>query len=250
MDRTDAFLQHYASQPYDPVKAHEYYIKNRQLKNRTTSGMSQLQKEAWIYSKDNISNDKKQQLESKKELADRQIEAFQKNAAETRTRISEKLKLLSEKLVQKAEKEREQIADKLKQDIANVAPIPEGVSKERRAILVERRNKEIADIRNTSSKHAANLSSDNKDARQDGSNDISKERAKTATDLKAIINTTRDTYKKEKAKLIADYETKYQQEYSKVLATVTGKAKGKSKANPEAGNNKGIIYYNGKGSTR
>lgn len=33
MDNTPN-LQHYASPYYDPVKAHEYYMKNRELKER------------------------------------------------------------------------------------------------------------------------------------------------------------------------------------------------------------------------
>lgn len=31
------YLIHYASPYYDPVKAHEYYMKNRELKGRTST---------------------------------------------------------------------------------------------------------------------------------------------------------------------------------------------------------------------
>ena len=31
-------LMHYASKYYDPVKAHEYYLKNRELKGRRSTG--------------------------------------------------------------------------------------------------------------------------------------------------------------------------------------------------------------------
>jgi hypothetical protein len=243
MNRTDAFLQHFSAQPYDPVKAHEYYLKNRDLKGRSTSGMSQLQKEAWSYSKDQVSTDKKQQMEIARVSNEKKLEFFQATAEATRERISEKLKRLSDKLTKEAENNREEISDKLKEDIANVAPIPKGISAKQRVILVERRNKEIDKIRNNSSKYSSNLSSDTKELRRDGSDEASGEREKTRTDLKALITTTRDAYVKEKAKLVADYETTYQKEYAKVLATVAGKpkktakakAKGKAKKDVEGG---------------
>jgi hypothetical protein len=299
INKVDAFLQHFSAQPYDPVKAHEYYLRNRQLQGRKTSGMSDKQKEAWAYSKDQVANDKKAQMEIAKVSNAQKIEAFQKKAEETRVRISEKLKLLSEKLTKEAEinrdnisdnqesineqitkeakRKQDNIADKLKSDIANVPPIPKNISGAQRAILVERRNKEIANIRDAASSDRDNLNDDTKISRKTNSeaasdnraevtddaksdrktivDDASGEREKTRTDLKALIATTRDTYTKEKAKMIADYETTYQKEYDKVLSTVAGKpksnpkSKGKGKDKSE-GNNKGIIYYNGKGPTR
>lgn len=46
------FLQHYASPYYDPVKAHEYYMKHRQLKGR--SGLNDAGKQAADYIKSQI----------------------------------------------------------------------------------------------------------------------------------------------------------------------------------------------------
>lgn len=257
MNRTDAFIKHFSSQPYDPVKAHEYYMKNRQLQGRKTSGMSQEQQEAWAYSKDQISTDKKKQLETIKLENSKKIELLQSAAKETLERISKKLELLSEKLTKDAEFDRQQIADKLEEDISNVPDIPKGVSGERRAILVEKRNKEIAKLRNNASKHGSNLQSKINESRQEGSGDASAEKEKIRGELKSIIATTRDTYEKEKTKLIANYETTYQKEYDQVLSSIKGKtkktgkggSKGKSK-DKATKKEKGIIYYNGKGPTR
>ena len=45
-NKVDDFLQHYASQYYDPVKAHEYYMRNRELKGRrSTSDLNDEGKE-------------------------------------------------------------------------------------------------------------------------------------------------------------------------------------------------------------
>ena len=48
MNETRDFLLHYASKYYDPVKAHEYYMKNRELKGRRSSSkLNDEGKEAW-----------------------------------------------------------------------------------------------------------------------------------------------------------------------------------------------------------
>lgn len=247
VNRVDSFLQHYAEQPYNATKAHEYYLKNRELKGRTTSGMSELQKEAWTYSKDRVSSDKKQKVEANKIANEQKIEAFQRSAEATRARISDKLKLLSKQLTSKAESDREDVAAKLEADIANVAPIPKNISSDQRAILVERRNKEIDDIRNTASKHGARLSSDTKESRQEGSDSASGEREKTRTDLKAVIAKTRDAYTKAKVQLDASYEAIYQKEYDKVKTTIAGKPKPKAKAKGES---KGTGTGKGKGAAK
>jgi small-conductance mechanosensitive channel len=104
MNRVDEFLQHYASQYYDPAKAHEYYIKNRKLKGRTTRNMSDKQKEAWTYAEDKIKTEKKSKVEGQKKASDIQIQQLRDRATQTRERISEKLRLLNSSL-QKDEKE-------------------------------------------------------------------------------------------------------------------------------------------------
>ena len=247
MDRVEDFLRHYVEQPYDPVKAHEYYLKNRDLKGRTINGLSDKQKEAWTYSKNRVSTDKKLQVESAKVANDKKIEAFQKSADKTRARISEKIKLFIRNLSQKTDADHQQISDKVKSDIANIPPIPENIIGRQRAILVEKRNQQIADIRNTGNSDLRKLANDSKYSKQDGIDSASSERDKARTDLKDIINTTREAYTKAKATLDANYEAIYAKEYGKVLTTVSGKvakpkAKAKAKKPPteKAGS---IIYY-------
>ncbi len=73
---------------YDPVKAHEYYEKNKQLKGkRSTKGFTQTQKEQFAYAKDqlreqykeevsSISDSVKQQKEMLTQLAKAKIESI------------------------------------------------------------------------------------------------------------------------------------------------------------------------------
>ena len=46
---------------YDPIKAHEYYIKHRKLKGRHfTKGFSQTQREQWAYARNQLSEEHKE----------------------------------------------------------------------------------------------------------------------------------------------------------------------------------------------
>ena len=105
MHDTGEFLDHYASEYYDPVKAHEYYERTKQLKGRTTRGMSEKQKEAWTYTKDQISIKKKATIESEQIAKEKKIEQMREAATQMRERISEKLRMLNERITEDAEKE-------------------------------------------------------------------------------------------------------------------------------------------------
>lgn len=184
MNKVNEFLKHYN---YDPVKAHEYYMRTRKLKGRSTRGMSDEQKEAWEYVKDQISTEKKANIKATSDHKNRIIEQARIRAEATRKRISEKLKKMVEE-TQKASME------KLKE-------IPKNISPEKRAKLIEERKKDLAKIR-----EEANV-----------------EREKTRNDLKSIISSTREAYKQARSQIDSNYEKTYQDEFDKVLSTVKGK---------------------------
>lgn len=229
-------LQHFVELPYDPVKAHEYYLKTRDLKGkagakaRTTSGMSQQQKEAWAYTKNRIKEDKTKQTALAKTTNEQKIEAFRTAAAATRERISGKLKLLSDKLSDTSGNTSDTISAKLKSDLANVPHIPKGVSGAERTRLVEARNKKIADIRDKAGADRATLSNTTADSSQANSASADSEKEKATSDLQAIIAKTSDAYDKSKVTLDTSYEAIYAKEYQKVLSTVAGKPKAVPKA--------------------
>ena len=55
----DNQLLHYASEYYDPVKAHEYYMRTRELKGRRLSSkLNDEGKKQWSYTKESIKNEK------------------------------------------------------------------------------------------------------------------------------------------------------------------------------------------------
>ena len=59
-------MQQYASKYYDSAKAHAYYMKKRQLKGRKK--LTQAQKEAQGYIKEQLKAEKKQVTESAKAI--------------------------------------------------------------------------------------------------------------------------------------------------------------------------------------
>ena len=89
MDKPE--LRHYASKYYDPVKAHEYYMRNRELKGRrSTSKLSDEGKKVWQYTKQQITEEKKSKVEAEKEAKDQKTEELREKASATRERITAK----------------------------------------------------------------------------------------------------------------------------------------------------------------
>lgn len=75
----DKSLKHYASPYYDPVKAHEYYIRNRELKGRkSTAQLNEEGRNAAKYVKEQLSNERKGKVESHKSQTDSIIEGLKK----------------------------------------------------------------------------------------------------------------------------------------------------------------------------
>lgn len=169
MDKPE--LRHYASKYYDPVKAHEYYMRNRELKGRrSTSKLSDEGKKVWQYTKQQITEEKKSKVEAEKEAKDQKTEELREKASATRERITAKLKELNEKLSKKANADKESIEKKRESDLENIRKkavedvdkleknltsaieklmaeeIPKSLSKEERAKRIAERNEKIAKL--------------------------------------------------------------------------------------------------------
>ena len=72
---SDDELTHYASPYYDPVKAHEYYMRTRELKGRTsTAGLNDEGKAAASYVKEQLTTERKSKVEANKEDTTNQID--------------------------------------------------------------------------------------------------------------------------------------------------------------------------------
>lgn len=124
--KVEAFLAHYASDYYDPEKAHAYYERTKQLKGkREAEKLSSGQTEVWNVARDQINQRKTADLESAKTNQTERIAALNKTAQETMERINQKL---TERL--------EQIRGELK--------IPANASPKLRAFLTKQFNQRSA----------------------------------------------------------------------------------------------------------
>lgn len=98
-------IAHYASPYYDPQKAHEYYMKNRELKGRSSSGtvsdnsrstskLNDSGKAIWKQVQGNIKAEKKSVKENLNAQRDAQIEAMKNKSQQSQEKIFEKLEKL------------------------------------------------------------------------------------------------------------------------------------------------------------
>lgn len=106
-------LKHYASPYYDPVKAHEYYMRTRELKGRqSTAGLNEEGRIAAKMVKENLNEEKKSTIQSHKNTMTYQINVLRSylNGMEKsqklyyRARIQKQIDLLRRK--NKEERER------------------------------------------------------------------------------------------------------------------------------------------------
>lgn len=167
-ENSESHLSHYESEFYNPVKAHEYYMRTRDLKGRQNVGdlKSKSQKESWKVTKSNI--DKAKTTESKTQSARRTAEVqrvrqsaqqkraqiqgtikqlFEKlkeNQQTSTTRVSETSVKFLDKLAEQRTRQLEKIAKETKAKLDRVPPLPKGSSDSERAA----RAKEIAQIKN------------------------------------------------------------------------------------------------------
>ena len=73
----DEEIKHYASPYYDPVKAHEYYMRNRELKERkSTAKLNDDGKNAAKYVKEQLSKERKDKVETHKNQTNSRIKAL------------------------------------------------------------------------------------------------------------------------------------------------------------------------------
>lgn len=192
----------HASQYYDPVKAHEYYLRTRELKGRQArargEGLNSRQREGFEYSKSEIAKAREADLEKAQQDVKTQIETFRDEALakveEFTARVQEildsietdefnaineintklktdlskvdsDLKTELETIADEKRKELVKIQEEVSRQLAAVPKVPKGVSKETAIRLAEKRSEELARIRGEGAKAKASVSEEySKDA--------------------------------------------------------------------------------------
>lgn len=241
----EAFIAHYASEYYDPVKAKEYYERTKQLKGRKPKASDlkgDKKKGAWEYTKDRIGEAKRNELDNLAEQRREFLEEVRDRASEKRKRISEKLKevlnaltedkaLTNEQLSEVKKQETKRISEETAAKIDALPEIPKGVSKERRAELVAERKEEVAKIRGEADSQKAELAEAVKTEKNlkawytaAGKNEqregASVEREQVGNELKATIEKARVDFKSKSKQLKAKYEEVSLKEFEAIRTQV------------------------------
>ena len=230
-------LTHYANKYYDPAKAHEYYIKNRQPKgdkgpqvddagfdewaygkkketksgtSTKKTGLSDAQKAELARQKADLASRKQTDLPAEQTRQTERLNAFREKAKQAREQITTKLATLSEKLSTQADADRKTIIENAQKEISKLQPIPENISEELRSRLMADRKEKInsitlsakSDLEGVTSKYSGQMKTEaEKSANQ---------REQTRMDLQGQIETARATYTQTRDSVKAKYDKEYQ----------------------------------------
>jgi hypothetical protein len=163
----------YSSQYYDPTKAHDYYERTKELKGRSTSGMSDEQKKTWNYVKEGVMTEKKQKIEEIQTSSTAEIKRLRSKTTSVRQRISGKLKKMIKKIISQinAGHERKVVVENLKTTISSVREKIKEIKETLNTSTEETLNKEYDNIMTNIAGKSTKLkkgkkSGDNTDAKQ------------------------------------------------------------------------------------
>lgn len=189
MDRATLFVENvleHASKYYDPVKAHEYYERTKQLKGRRRVGdlRGKKKKQAWEYVKYKVGEEKKATLETAKIKNKASVEQLRSTARQHREFLSEKIKALFDQISSDVDRQ--------------IDALPEGLSRTERSA-------KIKEIRGT-----AKTTKETSRAERD------KEREDLSSALKGSLESARIAYKQTRESIKDRYEQKLDSEFEAI----------------------------------
>lgn len=200
-------LKHYASPYYDPVKAHEYYMKNRELKNRkSTSMLNEEGRSAAKYIREQLDAEKKSKIDQSNASTNASI------AAE-RESVQSKIKAEKESIAGKVEQHKQQVQSKIDALWAKY----ENMSGEEQEKYLDQLANEIEELRASNETIRKELDAQYKQTSEN-----------LRSGLSSMSSSLRGAHKETKSKLKAEYDEKYLAELDKLKADPKFKKKRKS----------------------
>jgi hypothetical protein len=133
-ERVENFLAHYASKYYDPAKAHEYYLRNRELKGRENAGLSKESRQRQSEGVSYVSNEIAKRRQAELDANTAKVDVLNKSATEK----TEAYQARVEKLQADAQSTRDEIVKKLNaylEQVTGELRIPANASPKLRAFL-------------------------------------------------------------------------------------------------------------------
>lgn len=230
------FMHAYASPYYDPVKAHEYYMRTRQLKGRrSTAGMSEEQRNAWSHVRNEVRTEKKQKTEAINTAQKSDIEGLRNEASAARERLAEKIRDRLEKLLEETKGERGQIERERQSKLKTLAPIPKTASESQKAHLRKANSYTRAKIEDEARKKKGAVTEDVSKERSNISESGQSQRQEISENLKTVISSTREKVKGIKEALDKSTEETLDREYDNIMKNIAGKTKKSKKGKQSTG---------------
>jgi len=234
-DFVEDFLAHYADPNYDPAKAHEYYMENRQLKSggrkgrapkapkgpkgpsaevlakRAAAETKKHQREAIRNSHQRLAVEKKNEMNNAANANTARLEQMRQTAEATRQRITDALNQRLAEISAKAN---------LKFDETKLIPIPANASDKVRQYL-EQQNARRLQVANRQQQTAqANANREKSAATQAAQKAAQAEMRKVGTDLRDAVAKARIDYANAKAQMVEKYKQAAASEQANIERTV------------------------------
>lgn len=128
-------ILHYASPYYDPVKAHEYYMKHRELKGRnSTAGLNDEGKAAASYVKEQLTTERKANKEDTTNQIDKLREQKKSNIEAHKAAMQSQIDRLKAKLRSMSSADKQKNRDRI---AANISVLREQNAAERERLNAE-----------------------------------------------------------------------------------------------------------------
>ena len=220
----DDELKHYASPYYDPVKAHEYYMKNRELKGRrSTAGLNDAGKNAAKYVREQLNNEKKEKINASRENMKSGIES---SSASTKSKISSSSEKTNAKIASKREEMKATIAThktEMNSKITTLRNFLKGMSKEQRAAQKEMIQQQIDELKAANAKTREELQSQFKADSTDLRESHKSKSSSLRESHRSKSENLRNEHKENSASLKDEYNKKYEKELDKIKNTASFK---------------------------
>lgn len=204
-ESVDDFLQHYASKYYDPVKAHEYYMRTRELKGRTsTAGLNESGREAASYIRKQLNAERDSKIQSDKSKSESTISGLKSAKKSETDRIKSEAQAEVERLKAKKQEAFDSATNNLKHVLDQISQ-----SKQKDYKQASEHLSRIIENLNADKKSKVESAKNSMQSMIDSLNaslkSMSKEaRAAKREEIKAQISKLRDDNKKFRDKLTED----------------------------------------------
>lgn len=216
----DESLKHYASPYYDPVKAHEYYMKNRELKGensrKSTAGLNDEGKAVAKYVKNQLDTERKSKVEDHNNRTQAQINTNKANMNSTinanKENMNSNLDAKKKNMAASIETHKTQTTQK----IEKLREELKGMSMDDWNKNAERIQSEIAKLREDNDTIRTKLQAAYSEESAKLRSDNQAESAKLRTENQAESTNLRNAHKTETARLSKEYEEKYKSELDKL----------------------------------